>query len=59
MFALYLDAKDPRGAFDERPEWPHRVTGKAAVFAPGGEVLAENAGNQEALLVVDIEPPAS
>ena len=59
VFALYLDAKDPRGAFDERPEWPHRVTGKAAVFAPGGEVLAENAGNQEALLVVDIEPPAS
>ncbi len=55
VFALYLDAKDPRGDFDERPEWPHRVTGRAAVFAPGGQLLAANAGNEESLLVVDIE----
>ena len=56
VFALYLDAKDLRGDFDDRPEWPHRVTGRAAVFAPGGELLAANAGNEESLLVVDIEP---
>jgi len=55
VFALYLDAKDPRGDFDERPEWPHRVTGRAAVFAPGGELLAATAGNEESLLVVDID----
>ena len=55
VFALYLDAKDPRGDFDERPEWPHRVTGRAAVFAPGGDLLAANAGNEESLLVVDID----
>ena len=54
VFALYLDAKDPRDEFDERPEWPHRVTGRSAVFAPGGELLAANAGNEESLLVVDI-----
>ena len=58
VFALYLDAKDPRAGFDERPNWPHRVTGKAAAFAPGGELLAANAGNQESLLVVDVEPRA-
>ena len=56
VFALYLDAKDPRGDFDERPGWPHRVTGRAVVFAPGGQLLAANAGNEESLLVVDIEP---
>ena len=56
VFALYLDAKDLRGDFDDRPEWPHRVTGRAAVFAPGGELLEANAGNEESLLVVDIEP---
>ncbi len=56
VFALYLDAKDPRGDFDERPNWPHRVTGRSAVFGPGGELLAKNAGNEESLLVVDIEP---
>ena len=56
VFAIYVDAKDPREGFDERPEWPHRVTGKSAVFAPGGELIAENAGNDEALVVVDIPP---
>ena len=55
VFALYLDAKDPRGEFHERPEWPHRVTGRSAVFAPGGHLLATNPGNQESLLIVDIE----
>lgn len=54
VFALYLDAKDPRDEFNERPHWQHRVTGRAAVFAPGGKLLAANAGNQESLLVVDI-----
>ena len=57
VFALYLDAKDPRADFHERPHWPHRVTGRSAVFAPGGQLLAANAGNRESLLVIDIQPP--
>lgn len=54
VFAIYVDAKDPREQFDERSGWPHRVTGKSAVFAPGGELIAENAGNEEVLVVVDL-----
>ena len=56
VFALYYDAKDPRVEFHERPHWPHRVTGRSAAFAPGGHLLAANSGNQESLLLVDIEP---
>jgi predicted amidohydrolase len=52
--AVYVDAKDPRQRFDDHPEWPHYVNGKSAVFGPGGELLAENAGNEESLLTVDI-----
>ncbi len=59
VFALYVDAKDPRANFNERPHWPHRVTGRSAAFAPGGQMLAANAGNEEALLVVNIKPSAT
>ncbi|MDE2867918.1 MAG: hypothetical protein OXR64_05990 [Chloroflexota bacterium] len=59
VFALYFDAKDPRAAFHERPHWPHRVTGRSAAFAPGGQLLAANAGNEESLVVVNIKPPAT
>ena len=59
VFALYFDAKDPRAGFHERPHWPHRVTGRSAAFAPGGQLLAANAGNEESLLVVDIKSPAT
>ncbi len=59
VFALYFDAKDPRAAFHERPHWSHRVTGRSAAFAPGGQLLAANAGNEESLVVVDIKPPAT
>lgn len=59
VFALYFDAKDPRAAFHERPHWPHRVTGRSAAFAPGGQLLTANAGNEESFLVVDIKPPAT
>ncbi len=55
VFALYLDAKDPRRHFHERPHWPHRVTGRAAAFTPGGDLLTTNPGNHESLLTVDIE----
>ena len=55
VFALYLDAKDPRDQFHERPHWPHRVTGRAAAFTPGGPLLTTNPGNHESLLLVNIE----
>ena len=51
---FYLDLKDPRDAFDERPEWPHYVSGKCAAFGPDGACLAENAGNEESLLVIPL-----
>ncbi len=51
---IYADAKDPRRDFDELPNWPHYVSGKSAVFAPDGSIIAENAGNEESLLVVDL-----
>ena len=54
VIALYIDAKDPRDRFSERPEWPHYVNGKSAAFGSDGSLLAENAGNQESLLVVDL-----
>ncbi len=52
--AVYVDAKDPRRRFEDYPEWPHYVNGKSSVFGPGGELLAENAGNEESLLTLDI-----
>ncbi len=58
VFALYVDAKDPRADFHERPLWPHRVTGRSAAFAPGGRLLAANPGNHESLLTIDIDPTA-
>ena len=54
VIALYIDAKDPRDGFAEKPEWPHYVTGKSAAFGSNGKLLAENAGNQESLLVVEV-----
>jgi len=50
----YVDAKDPRTSFEDHPEWPHFVTGKSACFGPEGTLLAENAGNKESLLIVDL-----
>jgi predicted amidohydrolase len=50
----YVDAKDPRNSFDDHPEWPHFVTGKSACYGPQGNLLAENAGNEESLLIVDL-----
>ena len=54
VIALYIDAKDPRDGFAERPEWVHYVNGKSAAFGSDGSLLAENAGNQESLLVVEV-----
>jgi predicted amidohydrolase len=51
---VYVDAKDPRQDFSDLPDWPHYVAGKSGVFGPDGDVLAENAGNEESLLVVDV-----
>ena len=56
VFALYFDAKDPRADFQERPHWPHRVTGRSAAFAPGGHLLSQNPGNHESLLTINIDP---
>jgi predicted amidohydrolase len=50
----YVDAKDPRKSFNEYPEWPHFVTGKSACYGPQGTLLAENTGNEESLLIVDL-----
>ena len=58
VFALYIDAKDPRAAFHERPHWPHRVTGRSAAFAPGGHLLSQDPGNHESLLTITIDPTA-
>ncbi len=54
VIAVYIDAKDPRESISDRLDWPHYVNGKSAAFGPDGELLAENAGNQESLVVVDI-----
>lgn len=50
----YCDLKDPRDAFDALPELEHYVSGKSAVFRSDGTCIAENAGNEESLLVVEI-----
>ena len=34
VFALYVDAKDPRAGFHERPRWPHPVTGRPPSSPP-------------------------
>jgi predicted amidohydrolase len=51
---VYVDAKDPRERFEDLPDWPHYVGGKIGVVAPDGTLLAENAGNEESLVVVDV-----
>jgi predicted amidohydrolase len=51
---VYADAKDARRDFDDLPAWPHYVSGKGAVLDPGGRVVAENAGNEEGLIVADV-----
>ncbi len=53
--AVYIDAKDPRDSISDRMDLPHYVNGKSAAFGPDGELIAENAGNQESLVVVDID----
>lgn len=51
---VYVDAKDPRERFEDLPDWPHYVGGKIGAFAPDGTLLAENAGNEESLVVVEV-----
>lgn len=55
VISMYIDAKDPRESISDRMDWPHFVNGKSAAFGPDGELLAENAGNEESLLVVDVD----
>ena len=55
VISMYIDAKDPRESISDRMDWPHYVNGKSAAFGPDGELLAENAGNEESLLVVDVD----
>ena len=54
VIAVYVDAKDPRRRFEDYPEWPHYVNGISSVFGPGGQLLAQNAGNEESLLTFDV-----
>jgi predicted amidohydrolase len=51
---IYLDLKDPREAFEDLPDWIHYVSGKSAVFGTDGSCLAENEGNEESLIVVEV-----
>jgi predicted amidohydrolase len=50
---VYADAKDPRQEFHDLADWPHYVAGKSAIFDSGG-VIAENAGNEESLIVAHV-----
>ena len=54
LVMAYVDAKDPRETFTDLPEWPHFVTGKSACYNSDGRLLAENSGNEETLLVINI-----
>lgn len=54
LTTAYVDAKDPRIHFTDLPDWPHFVTGKSACYGPNGICLAENAGNEETLLAIDV-----
>jgi predicted amidohydrolase len=51
---VYFDAVDPRDRFEDLPEWVHYVSGKSAVFGPDGACLAENRGNEESLITLEV-----
>jgi hypothetical protein len=51
---VYVDMKDPRESFDDKPEWEHYLSGITAVFGPNGDLLIENNGNEESLIVVEV-----
>ena len=51
---VYVDQVDPRENFADLPDWIHYVSGKTAVIDCDGQVLAENAGNEESLIVASV-----
>lgn len=54
MAFVYVDQVDPRQGFDDLPEWIHYVSGKSACIDRDGNILAENAGNEESLIVATV-----
>ena len=52
--AVYFDLKDPRERFEDLSGWVHYVSGKGAAFGPDGRCVAENKGNEESLVVVEV-----